>query len=329
MSDALKLIKYDSSFERKWDNFIGNSANGTFLQTRNFLNYHNSDKFEDCSLMIVKGDELVAVIPANIVQTNGQRRFISHQGSTFGGLIIKENGFKINLLEEIFDLLDKFFTSNGFSSISFKQTGRIFCAKNTDLLDYFFYYKGYQTGYEVGYYIDFSSFNSDVLSNLSSSRRRDYKYSLKNNLTFKELYEINEITEFYSVLEDNYKKFNKAPVHSIDDLIDFKKNRLTDIVKFYGVYLNDKMIAGSMVFCFNGVFHTQYLAVLGQFSDLFANEFLYVSLIEEAMKNKYKYFSFGTSTLDNGHVLNSNLARFKEGFGTSQYNNKTFSKKYS
>ena len=37
---------------------------------------------------------------------------------------------------------------------------------------------------QCGLYIDFDHYNEDVLSNFSYGRRRDYKYSLKNNLLF-------------------------------------------------------------------------------------------------------------------------------------------------
>lgn len=327
MGTNLRLIQFDSTYEKNWDKFIQNSANGTFLQTRKFLNYHGADKFNDCSIMILKGNEIIAVIPANCVKSEGMMALIGHQGSTFGGLVIGENSIKVSILEEIFSLLDDFFLQNSFTSVALKQPGRIYCKREMDLLDYFFYSKGYETRYEVGYYIDQNCYNSDIISNLSSSRRRDYKYSLRNQFSFRELFLKEEIGEFYNILLDNYKKFNKNPVHKLDELIEFHESRLKNLVRFFGVYHNNKMIAGAMVFCFDmDVFHTQYLAVLGDCSNLFANEYLYVSLIQVALSEQFHYISFGTSTLDGGRILNYHLAQYKEGFGTKQYNNKTFVK---
>ena len=61
----LTIKPYDSNFETAWDNFVlKESVNGTFLHTRNFLNYHPEGRFEDCSLMVMNGTNIVAVIPA-------------------------------------------------------------------------------------------------------------------------------------------------------------------------------------------------------------------------------------------------------------------------
>jgi hypothetical protein len=182
---------------------------------------------------------------------------------------------------------------------------------------------------EMGYYIDYADYNEDIISNYSSSRRRDYRYSLKSEFVFKKLETESEIGEFFDVLCDNYTKFGKLPVHKLEELLDFKFSRLKDNVMFYGVYLDEKMIAGSMVFQFeNDVWHTQYLAVRQNCTKLYANEFLYTNIIRTAKELGARQLSFGISTEEHGSVLNRNLAQFKEGYGTKEDINYTFIKKY-
>ena len=42
---------YTPADEAEWDRFVMHeSGNGTFLQTRNFLNYHPAGRFTDASL---------------------------------------------------------------------------------------------------------------------------------------------------------------------------------------------------------------------------------------------------------------------------------------
>ena len=44
---------YQSSLEHDWDKFIDEkSINGTFLQSRRFINYHPEGRFKDASLVI-------------------------------------------------------------------------------------------------------------------------------------------------------------------------------------------------------------------------------------------------------------------------------------
>lgn len=69
--------QYTEKNENEWDKFVlEESINGTFLQSRRFLNYHPVGRFEDCSLMIFdEKNNLCAVIPACVVEENSQKNF--------------------------------------------------------------------------------------------------------------------------------------------------------------------------------------------------------------------------------------------------------------
>lgn len=42
--ETFHLLPYDPSWDERWDRFVmKGSMNGTFLQTRRFLNYHPRD----------------------------------------------------------------------------------------------------------------------------------------------------------------------------------------------------------------------------------------------------------------------------------------------
>lgn len=327
--NRLEIKLYSDEYESSWDRFVLiDSVNGTFLQTRNFLNYHKKGDFIDNSLLFLLGDQIIAVIPAHIISNDGRNELVSHNGSTFGGIIISKSHYNINYLDLIFKKLDDYVISNHIDKIILKQTSWIYNNNQSELLDYYFYLNNYECQKELGYYIDYDNYNNDIISNFSSSRRRDYKYSLKNNFLFRELVD-NEISNFYDVLCNNYQKFNKTPYHSLEQLIEFKEKRLSKNVKFYGVFKNDELIASSMVFVFNNqLFYTQYIATIQSETNTFVDNFLYTKLIEQAKNDGYKYLSFGTSTFNNGKILNRSLAQFKAGFGTSEYVNRTYAKEY-
>ena len=77
--------RYQESDYPNWNAFISEAKNATFLFHRDFIEYHK-DRFEDFSLMVFDNEKLVAVLPANKV---GNEIF-SHQGLTYGGLVINE-----------------------------------------------------------------------------------------------------------------------------------------------------------------------------------------------------------------------------------------------
>lgn len=325
------IQKYNESYREAWDRFVlQESCNGTFLQTRNFLDYHPEGRFIDYSLMFMKGNNIIAVIPANIIIQNGEKKIFSHLGSTFGGLIIGNNYKKISDIEEIFDELLLYLEKEKVVGISLKMTSNLYSNQNMDILDYFLQNRGFNDTLELGYYIDLEQRKTEEIEEtFNGSRRRGLRKALKNEMLFRKLESDEDVENFYRVLCNNMKKFDAKPIHSLNELIDFKNNRLQDIVTFYGVYNQYDLVAGSMVFEFGNrrVFHTQYLATDQSKLSLYPSEFLYYSLIKYAKAQGYKYLSFGTSTLDHGMILNRSLAQFKEGFGTETYVNRTYHKK--
>ncbi|WP_271810435.1 GNAT family N-acetyltransferase [Clostridium beijerinckii] len=323
----LSVEKFNNDNEQEWDKFIeNNSVNGTFLQSRNFLNYHK-DRFKDHSLIIKKGTSIIALIPACEIVEDQKKVFYSHKGSTFGGVVINKNFNNINHIDDLFKVLDNYLIQNSFDGIVLKSTSEIFCSGNTSLLDYFYFKYNYENYTELSLYIDFDNYSPVIENNFSASKRRDLKYSLKYNLEFRTLETDDEVDDFYSLLLKSLEKHNTKPVHSLEELLDFKNTRFKDIVKFYGVYYKNNLIAGSMVFNFsNNVFHTQYLASDSLYSSYYPMNFLNYNLINQAYLNKFKFFSFGISTEDKGKFLNASLAQFKEGFGTVGAINRTYYK---
>ena len=325
---AFNIGFYEESYEQKWDDFVlNNSINGTFLQTRKFLNYHKEGKFIDCSLMIKKGDQIVGAVPAcKVIDDDGKTLFMSHRGSTFGGIILSNKVYSASNVQEIIILVEDFLRENGFERVYFKMTCDLYTKDNSVLLDYFFYQRGYTQYNELNYYLDLSTYQKDILAQFSSSKRRDYRYSLKNNLQFKVLETKEEILEFYNVLQLNLRKLGLNSVHSYEDLLDLKFNRFDKEIDFYGVYLEDKMIAGSMTFTFDDVLHTQYLSSDEEYLKLFPMDFLIYNLIDTAVKNNKRLFTFGICTENQGKYLNIGLSRFKEGFGCQFTLNNSYEK---
>lgn len=326
------IVIYDESYKKAWDRFVmTESCNGTFLQTRNFLDYHPEGRFKDSSLMFMKGNNIVAVIPANIVLEDGRKIIYSHLGSTFGGIILGKSYKKISDIEEIFDDLMFFLQKEEIAYISLKMTSNLYSNQKMDILDYYLQNRGFTSTLELGYFVELESMNVEEIEiSFNSSRRRGLRKSLKCEMLFKKIEADEEIEVFYKILCNNMEKFSTTPIHSLEELLEFKNARLDNIVSFYGVYRQEDMVAGSMVFDFGSgkLFHTQYLATDQSKLDLYPSEFLYYSLIRTAKMQGYKYLSFGTSTLEHGSTLNKSLAQFKEGFGTETYVNRTYHKRF-
>lgn len=322
----LVIKKYTDAEQDIWDKFVlEESMNGTFLQTRKFIEYHPKERFTDNSVIIYKGNAIVACILACIVVENEKRIFFSHKGSTFGGIIISKKFYSASNVAALMDLFDEYLKKENISSVYLKQTAPIFCRENVDLIDYFLYQRGCHQYDELNYYMQLEKYKKDILSQFSSGKRRDYRYSLKNQLEFRELTSPDEIKEFYIVLQLNLKKLNLNCVHQFDELLDLKFNRFPESIHFFGVFYCEKMVAGSMTFIFdNRIMHTQYLASDEKYLKFFPMDFLIYNLIDYATINEMEKFTFGICTENHGKYLNLGLSRFKEGFGAEFCINRTY-----
>ena len=325
---AFNIDFYKDSYEHKWDEFVLNkSMNGTFLQTRKFINYHREGKFEDCSLIVRKGDEIVAVVLACQIYENNKKTFYAHKGTTFGGITICRTIYSASNIDELISGIIEFLKNNDFEKIYIKLVPDIYQKQNANLLDYFLVKYNFMCYNELNYFLDLPKYKEDIASQFSSSKRRDYRYSLKSEFVFKKLDTKADISTYYDVLIKNLKKLNLTAVHSLDDLYDLYFNRFKNEIEFYGVYYKDTMVAGSMLFYLgNNIVHTQYLSSDEDYLKLFPMDFLVYNLIKVGVEKGRTIFSFGICTENQGRYLNLGLSRFKEGFGTEFCINRSYEK---
>lgn len=320
---------YDNSKEKEWDQFVEEkSVNGTFLQSRRFLNYHPEGRFQDVSLVIYnEKNNIAALCPACVVEEDGKKVFFSHKGSTFGGIIIDKKHYNAKYVTALVEELKTYLKEQGYQKAYLKITSDIFSVKESDLFQYAFWHAGYEEHKELSTYVNYENYKEEILSNFAQGKRTNVHNCMKAELTVKPLESVKEIQEFYNILCENLAKYDTKPVHTIEELLEFKNKRLKRECEFFGVYKEEEMLAGAMMFYFEhaSCAHTQYLAAKQAYNKLSPMTFMYYSMIVEMKKRGYKRISWGTATEEMGEVLNMGLITSKEDFGSSYCNNLTYS----
>ena len=296
------IEKYHLNHKSIWDSFIDVSKNGTFLFKRDFMDYH-SDRFEDHSLLIYKNSELVALFPANIESEN----IYSHQGLTYGGLIVNQD-IKLNDFISCFGKILKYFHNKFFKNLFIKEIPPIYNSNFSDELGY------------ISFITNSKIYRKDIISvidlnskiKISNDRFQGYKRGLKNNLKIKETI---DLKEFWNniLITTLSKKHSVSPVHSINE-IQKLKNIFEDNIRQFNIYHNDEIVAGTTIFQTKNVIHIQYIGSDTNKNKLGSLDFLFYKLINELFTD-YKFFDFGTSNENNGRKINSGLLYWKEGFG--------------
>lgn len=323
-----RIVEYSDEYEKIWDNFVLNqSVNGTFLQTRNFINYHPKGRFLDGSLIIFQKTCVVSVVPACILKTDQGNELYSHKGATFGGIIVKKDCYKTEKLLEIVKALDEYFLKR-YYKVTLKITPDLFSLEKSDLLQYILQYQGYNEYNELNTYIDLQHTSEDVTYEFDRNKLRNIRKCEENFLLFRELENDNEIEAFYELLQINLSKYNLHPIHTIDEIKDFKHMRIPRNVKFYGVFKGNMQVAGGMLFIFeqSKVIHAQNLSADYRFTEYSPITYLYYKVIEQAKKDNFKALSWGISMEDCGNIINWGLVRNKESYGSKHQLNRTFYK---
>ena len=307
-----EILPYSPELDKRLDHFVEcESVNGTFLQTRRFLNYHPAGRFTDASFALEKSGTIVAYFPG----VEKEQTFVSHAGSTFGGPIIAKSFYSGSRLLEILKEADQYLTSR-FKNIRFKITPAIFAEESPDLLEYMLEHLGYTRHTELSSYCTLQS-GVDPLENCDKECRRIFKKSEIEGIRFGNLEKTEDFETFYHFLEISKSKHNVHPVHTLQELYDLKDNRIPDHIRFRGIWDNDTLVAAMMLFLFEGTktIHGQYIAPNPDYEKFQPTTALYVRVMREAAQEGYKQISWGISTEDGGNYLNESLLRFKESLG--------------
>ncbi|MFK8297321.1 GNAT family N-acetyltransferase [Capnocytophaga cynodegmi] len=297
----IKIEKYNSSLSNKWNNFVREAKNGLFFFERDFMDYH-SDRFTDHSLLIFKGDTILAILPAN----EKDDIIYSHQGLTFGSLLMSKK-IKVSEVLTIFEEIKTYYKLLGFSKLIYKA------------IPYPFVSYPAQEDLYVLFRNNAKLIRRDISSIIELNNKIEFSSSKKNqvNKLTKLGFSIKEekdYTSFWELL--NYillKHHNVQSVHTLEE-ISLLANRKPNNVKLFTLTDEAELLAGIVVFIFGDLVHTQYMSNSDNGRKRGALSFINYYLINEVFKNK-KYYSFGISTENNGQFLNEGLISQKEEMG--------------
>lgn len=199
---------YTPADEAEWDRFVMHeSGNGTFLQTRNFLNYHPAGRFTDASLMVYnEHGGLGAVVPAALRLDGATRIFRSHPGSTFGGPVLRSTynsaAKSIGILQAVEDYI-----ATRYDAADFRPTPDLFNGVENVALQYAFTYLGYTQQTELSTWVPVAGRTPEtLLASFRQNKKQDVKKALKQDLTFRKLETRAEIDTFHALLRQNLQK---------------------------------------------------------------------------------------------------------------------------
>ncbi|MCR4585755.1 MAG: GNAT family N-acetyltransferase [Lachnospiraceae bacterium] len=296
--------RYTADKKEQWNGFVAEAKNPLFMHNRNYMDYH-SDRFADHSLMFYEEDKLTALLPAN----EKEGVLYSHGGLTYGGLILGMNA-KQHTVMECFDCLLTYLKNRGFEKLVYKAVPHVYHLQPAEEDLFALKYNGaVLTDVSASTVIDLkapikmpkgrkaqiSRAKREGVDVVCTSDKKDYEAFLELE---------NEVLE---------SRHNKHAVHTADELY-MLHERFPDNIKLYAGKLAGKLIAGTVIYIYDDVVHTQYMAADEDARRIGALDLCVATVMEEYAAD-HKWLDFGISTEDGGSYLNEGLIAQKEGFG--------------
>jgi hypothetical protein len=298
---TIEIRRYTCSSKAQWNDLVAKSRNGTFLFLRDYMDYH-ADRFTDYSLMAYDGTELAAVLPANIMGSS----VCSHGGLTYGGWVFDDR-MKAPVMLDIFRAMIAFMKLQGsVRTILYKAVPKIYHRQPSDED----LYALHRLGATLVRRDIATAVNLSAPLPFGSQRKRNLKKAEKCGVR---VLESDDLAGYHNLLADVLARHGATPVHSLEE-IQLLKSRFPENIRLFGGFVDQRLMAGTIVFDTGRVAHTQYLASSDEGRDIGALDAVLASLSTEIFKGR-EYLSFGISTEDGGHVLNEGLISQKEGFG--------------
>ena len=306
------VIPYLPERRKEWDAFVAQSKNGTFLFDRDYMDYH-ADRFLDASLMVFdRRGRLFALFPANRVEEH----VFSHQGLTYGGLVIDRQATAVNVCEAM-KAINDFLHRQGVIMVTYKAVPYIYDTLPAD-----------EPLYALTEVCHARLVNRDIASVASLAdrlpftelRRRGQKKALRSGVT---VAYSDDLAVFWHILTDNLQaKYGAHPVHSLDE-INLLHQRFPDNIRLLAAYRDGQMVAGTLLYVTPRVVKTQYISASPDGKAVGALDLLFAMLLSpqsSLLSSPTSHLSplfidLGTSALEHSTELRQPLIFQKEGFG--------------
>ena len=266
------------------------------------MDYHK-DRFEDFSLLIYKGERLYALLPANI----NDDVVYSHQGLTYGSFVLQDSA-KLKSTFLAFKEVLKFLFEEKIKKLDIRIIPTFYNSLPSDELEYILYKaEASLVKRDVILLIDYQNklrFQKNRREGINKAKRKGLLVKVDG-----------DYDKFWNeILIPNLKeKHNTSPVHSLDE-IKLLAARFPKHIKQVNVYQDDKIVAGTTLFLTKNVVHPQYISGNQNKNELGSLDLLMNDVFDH-FKEGRNYFSFNTSSEENGKLLNEGLLFWKESCG--------------
>ena len=210
-------------------------------------------------------------------------------------------------MNDCFTALKEYASQNGIKEIIYKHIPHIYHKQPAEEDLFSFFYSG----------AEILKMEPSTVLDLRNPLKMTKGRKAQVSRARREGVEIKESNDFESFIElENsvlQERHGTKAVHTPFEL-HILQNHFPQNIKLLGAFYQQKMIAGTVLFIYDNVVHTQYMAANETAREIGALD-LTIATIMETYKDSKDWLDFGISTEEGGHFLNEGLIAQKEGFG--------------
>lgn len=300
----ISIIRYDETLKHKWNTFNATSKISLFMFDRDFMDYHK-DRFQDHSLLFYDDDELIAILP----MSQRDQTLTSHGGLTYGGFITGSK-MKQHTMNECFDALLRYAKENNIQKFVYKTIPHIYHEQPAEEDRYALFVNNASVlKVEASTVV-----NLKQPMKMPKGRKAQISRAKREGVVVQELTAPEDFDRFIALENEVLSQRHETKaVHTGAELA-LLHSRFPEQLRLMGAMKDGELIAGSVIFIYGQVVHTQYMAASDTARQIGALD-LTVSTILETYRNDKLWLDFGISTEDGGRYLNEGLIAQKEGFG--------------
>lgn len=298
------IKRYSDEDKITWNIFNRTSKNYLFMFDRDYMDYHR-DRFMDHSLMFFADENLIALLPMN--ERNGI--LYSHGGLTYGGFITNEK-MKQHTMMECFDALISYAKEQGIKKILYKLIPHIYHSQPAEE-DRFALYanNALLTTVDASTYLNLKN-----PLKMPKGRKAQISRARREGVIIEQLDQLHDYERFILLENDILnERHNTKAVHTGSEL-KLLHDYFPNNIQLFAAIKDEIMIAGTVVYVYDNVVHTQYMAANEEARRIGALD-LAISTVIEKYKESKDWIDFGISTEHDRIYLNEGLISQKESFG--------------
>ena len=288
----------------EWNDLLAHSPTASYFQSPECYDFYQSLSFlKPFGYGVTENGELKGIVTGYVISDgNWIKRYFSRRAIIPGGALLSE-GISDDALNLLLDILKKDL-KNKVIYIELRNYN------NYNGFKELFTEKGFTYKTHLNFHVATPNPESSM-KNLSTTKRRDVKLSIKEGAEIIEIKTNEEIREYYNILFDLYKTKIKTPVFPLEF---FEKLILLSSGIIIAIKYQNRIIGGSVcVGLENKMLYEWFVCGIdGKFKNIYPSTLATWGAIKYASENRYLYFDMmGAGKPDEAY----GVREFKSKFG--------------